>query len=237
MRGRELFSISDLKAIWEGFDFTYILSLIASVIPALICITLHELAHGFTAWKLGDDTAKLRGRLSLNPIKHLDPMGLIMMVVFHVGWAKPVPVNMYRFKNPRRGMALTALAGPAANLAIAFVFLLLYGLLFIPLAGSAVGGYVLILLELTAELSIGLAVFNLIPFPPLDGSKVLFSFLSEEKYYKLMRYERWAALILFALMYFDVLNGPIALAKKGIMSLFGPVAQAACNLVFYLFYK
>lgn len=232
-----MFSISALQSIWEGFDFTYILSLAASLIPALICITLHELAHGYAAWCLGDDTAKKRGRLTLNPLKHLDPMGLVMMLVFHVGWAKPVPVNMYRFKNPRRGMALTALAGPAANLVIAFVALVLYGLLFIPLARFTLGGYILVILELTAELSIGLAVFNLIPFPPLDGSKVLFSFMSDEKYYKLMRYERYIALALFALMYFNVLDKPVALARAGVMRLFSPVAQGACDMVFYLFYK
>ena len=180
--------ISALKAIWEGFDFTYIIGILVSVIPALICITLHELAHGFVAWRLGDDTAKAQGRLSLNPIKHLDVMGLLMMLLFHVGWAKPVPVNMYKFRNPKRGMALTALAGPVSNLLIAFVFMLLYGLLFMPLGQSMAGAYVLMALELTAELSIGLAVFNLIPFPPLDGSKVLFSLMSDEKYYKLMHY-------------------------------------------------
>ena len=229
--------ISALKAIWEGFDFTYIIGILVSVIPALICITLHELAHGFVAWRLGDDTAKAQGRLSLNPIKHLDVMGLMMMLLFHVGWAKPVPVNMYKFRNPKRGMALTALAGPVSNLLIAFVFMLLYGLLFMPLGQSMAGAYVLMALELTAELSIGLAVFNLIPFPPLDGSKVLFSVMSDEKYYKLMHYERYAALALFALMYFDVLDKPIANIRYAIMQLLTPVAQSACDMVFYLFYK
>lgn len=229
--------ISDLRSIWEGFDFTYIISILISLVPALLCITLHELAHGFVAYKLGDNTAKSRGRLTLNPIKHLDVMGLLMMLIFHVGWAKPVPVNMHNFRNPKRGMALTALAGPLSNLLIAFAFMLLYGLLYIPLGKSLVGAYVLMALELTAELSIGLAVFNLISFPPLDGSKVLFSLMSDEKYYKLMCYERYAALVLFALMYFDVLDRPIALARYGIMQFLTPVAQAACDTVFNLFYK
>lgn len=232
-----MFCISTLKAIWEGFDYTYIISILISVIPALLCITLHELSHGYVAWRLGDNTAKNHGRLTLNPLKHLDVMGLLMMLLFHVGWAKPVPVNMYNFKNPKRGMAVTALAGPVSNLLIAFVFMLLYGLLFLPLAQSMAGAYVLMALELTAELSIGLAVFNLIPFPPLDGSKVLFSLMSDEKYYKLMRYERYAALILFALMYFNVLDKPIANLRYEIMQLLTPVAQVACDAVFYLFYK
>ena len=103
------------------------------MIPSLLCITLHELAHGFVAYRLGDDTAKNAGRLTLNPLRHLDPIGLLMMLVFHFGWAKPVPVNMMKFQNPKRDMALTALAGPACNLLITVVFLFLYGLLLVPL--------------------------------------------------------------------------------------------------------
>ena len=113
--------------MWDGWDFSYLLSILLGVIPSLICITLHELSHGYVAYRLGDDTAKQAGRLTLNPLKHLDPVGLLMMLVFRVGWAKPVPVNMYRFKNPKRGMAVTALAGPVSNILITLVFLLLYG--------------------------------------------------------------------------------------------------------------
>ena len=156
-------TIEGLQSIWDGFDFTYILSILLGLIPSLLCITLHELSHGFVAYKLGDDTAKSRGRLTLNPLKHLDPIGLLMMLVFHVGWAKPVPVNMYRFKNPKRGMALTALAGPVSNLLIAVVFMLLYGAAYIPLGRSAVGYYFLQMLQLTAIISIGLGIFNLLP--------------------------------------------------------------------------
>ena len=130
--------ISTIKSIWDGFDFTYLLSIILGIVPSLICITLHELSHGLVAYKLGDDTAKRAGRLTLNPLKHLDPMGLLMMLVFHVGWAKPVPVNMFRFKNPKRGMAVTALAGPVSNIVIAVVFMFVYGVLFIPLRVSEV---------------------------------------------------------------------------------------------------
>ena len=120
----EVAPIDGVQSFWDGFDFTYILSILLGVIPSLLCITLHELSHGLVAYKLGDDTAKSRGRLSLNPLKHLDPVGLLMMLVFHVGWAKPVPVNMYKFKDPKRGMAVTALAGPVSNLIIAVIFML-----------------------------------------------------------------------------------------------------------------
>ena len=175
-------SISAIQEIWNGFDFTYLLSIIMGIVPALLCITLHELSHGFVAYKLGDNTAKERGRLTLNPLKHIDIMGLLMMMVFHVGWAKPVPVNMFNFKNPKRDMAITALAGPVSNVIICIVFLFLFGALYVPLQTFKAGLYILNMLELTAFLSLGLGLFNLIPVPPLDGSKVLLSCLSNENY-------------------------------------------------------
>ena len=229
--------ISAVKSIWEGFDFSYILSIIQSLIPALVCITLHELSHGYTAYLLGDDTAKSRGRLTLNPIKHMDVMGLLMMLVFHVGWAKPVPVNMYKFKNPKRGMALTALAGPMSNLVIAVVFMFVSGLLYIPLYSSGVGYFFLGMLQLTAYISVGLGLFNLIPIPPLDGSKVLFSLMSDEKYYKLMRYERYGSILMLILVASGVIGRPLSsLISKTIYGL-TPVAQFGMTLVYNLFYK
>ena len=229
--------ISAWEEIMNGFDFSGLLDILLGVIPSLICITLHELSHGAVALLLGDDTAKRAGRLTLNPIKHLDPMGLLMMAVFHVGWAKPVPVNMYRFRNPKRGMALTALAGPVSNLLIAVVFLFLYGLCCLPLGGSAAGEYLLQMLRLTAVISLGLALFNLIPLPPLDGSKVLFSLLSDGAYAKLMRYERYGTLIMFALVSLGVIGGPLS---AGINWLYGrliPAAQAGLNLAMKILYS
>ena len=229
--------ISAIKSIWDGFDFTYLLSIILGIVPSLICITLHELSHGLVAYKLGDDTAKRAGRLTLNPLKHLDPMGLLMMLVFHVGWAKPVPVNMFRFKNPKRGMAVTALAGPVSNIVIAVVFMFVYGVLFIPLRVSEAGNYVLSMVELTAYMSLGLAVFNLIPISPLDGSKVLFSLMNDEKYYKLMRYEKYGSIIMFALVATGVLGKPLSTAIDGLYDLMIPIAQGGCDLIYYIFYK
>lgn len=223
--------INTLQTIMDGFDFTYLLGILMGVIPSLICITLHELSHGLVAYSLGDDTAYTRGRLSLNPLKHLDPMGLLMMIVFHVGWAKPVPVNMYRFKNPKRGMAVTALAGPLSNILICVVFLFLYGLFYIPLGKSQVGSYFLSMIELTAYISIGLAVFNLLPVPPLDGSKILFSLISDEKYYKLMRYERYGSILMFALVATGILGKPLSQLISSIYSLLVPVAQFGLDIV------
>ena len=232
----EVGDIDGVQSIWNGFDFTYILSILLGVIPSLLCITLHELSHGLVAYWLGDDTAKSRGRLTLNPIKHLDPVGLLMMLVFHVGWAKPVPVNMYKFKNPKQGMTVTALAGPGSNLLIALVFMLLYGAAYVPLGMSAVGSYFLQMIQLTAIMSIGLAVFNLIPIPPLDGSKVLFSLLRDEDYYKLMRYERYGGIIMLVLVATGVLGRPLNYLIDLIYSGLIPLAQAACDAVVYLFY-
>ena len=229
-------AISDLEIIKNGFDFSYLLGILQSVIPSLICITLHELSHGLVAYRLGDDTAKRAGRLTLNPLKHLDPIGLLMMVTVHFGYAKPVPVNMNKFKNPKRDMAITALAGPVSNVVITLVFLLLYGLLYLPLQGNAVGEYLLDMLDLTAYISIGYAIFNILPIPPLDGSKVLFSVLDEESYRKLMRYERYGGLILMALVWSGVLGTPLSTAIRWVYMHLFPLAQGACNLVFKLFY-
>lgn len=227
--------ISSFQSIMEGFDFSYLLGLLMGIVPSLICITLHELSHGLVAYSLGDDTAKKMGRLSLNPLKHLDPMGMLMMLVFHFGWAKPVPVNMYRFKNPRRGMAVTALAGPLSNILAALVFLFIYGFSLVPLCRSEAGMYIHKMIELTAYISVGLAVFNLIPVPPLDGSKVLFSLVRDETYYKLMRYERYGSLIMFALVAAGVFGKPLSRLISGIFVFMTPVGQAGLDLYIRIF--
>lgn len=225
-----------VRSIWDGLDFTYILSILLGLIPSLLCITLHELSHGYVAYRLGDNTAKERGRLTLNPLKHLDVMGLLMMLVFHVGWAKPVPVNMYKFKNPKRGMAVTALAGPVSNFLIAIVFLFIFGALYMPLSVSKAGMYVLSMLQLTAYMSLGLGIFNLIPLPPLDGSKVLFSVLSDDGYYKLMRYEKYGMLLMLVLVSTGVIGRPLSRAIDFVYDGLVPIAQFALNTVYRLFY-
>ena len=186
-----------LHDIWNGLDWSVLTNLLLSIIPALVCITLHELAHGYVAYRLGDDTAKRAGRLTLNPLKHIDIMGLAMMVIFKFGWAKPVPVNMWKFKNPKKGMAITAAAGPLSNIIIAVICLFIYGVLLgFGLRIGKVGSYFVEMLLITAYLSTALAIFNIIPIPPLDGSKVLYSFVSDRTYTKLMYYERYGMIIL-----------------------------------------
>ena len=202
--------------VLQNLDWMKLVDMLLSVIPVLICITVHECCHGLCALWLGDDTAKRAGRLSLNPIKHFDVIGFIMLVTVGFGWAKPVPIDMRRFKNPRQGMALTALAGPASNIVLAIVMLFIFGLLYVPLQANTVGYYVLVSIMRTATLSISLAVFNIIPISPLDGSKVLFSFLPDEWYYKLMRYERYGMLVLVLLTMTDVLSKPLGFLTQNV---------------------
>ena len=217
-----------VKTIWDGLDWSVLTDILVYVIPALICITLHELAHGYVADRLGDHTARDAGRLSLNPIRHMDWMGMLMMVIFHFGWAKPVPVNMSRFENPKRGMAVTALAGPMMNVLITVVFLFLYGLLFKTLGGE---GFVLQTIYLTAYLSISLAIFNLIPISPLDGSKVLFSVLPDRQYAALMRYERYGMILMLLLVASGVLGRPLSTACSWVFSKLFFIAEWSYGLV------
>ena len=197
-----------LQTIWRGLDWSYLLDIALSVLPALICITLHECAHGWAAYRLGDDTAKRMGRLTLDPLKHIDIIGLAMMVLFRFGWAKPVPVDMRKFKNPKRDMAVTAAAGPLMNVILCLAALFLYGL---TAPGAFYRGGALYYLNeglyLTAYLSLALALFNIIPLPPLDGSKVLYSFISDRAYTQLMRYERYGMIALLALIVLSDLSG------------------------------
>ena len=219
----------------RNLDWSVLTDMILSIIPALICIVFHELSHGFVAYKLGDTTAKEMGRLTLNPLKHIDVLGLIMMAVFHFGWAKPVPVNMYRFKNPKRGMAITALAGPVSNIIIAVVFMALYGFFWPLLYMSEFGAVILDMLNTTAVISISFAIFNIIPIPPLDGSKILFSFVPQHIYKNLMRYERFGMIILIALIYLGTIDGFL---NKTVMFVYEKLfiivqgANALANIIF-----
>ena len=227
----------------DGFfrDFSGVGDLVNNVlmriIPALLCITIHELAHGYTAYKLGDNTAKDMGRLTLNPIKHIDPIGLLMMLVMRFGWAKPVPVNMRNFKHPKWYMAVTALAGPVSNIILAMFFMLLFGLLFIALTGFAAGPMIAEIIFNTVYISIALAIFNMLPLPPLDGSKVLFSLLPENMYYKLMRYERFGMIALLVIvclqMFFNIniIGRIIVYPTEAILNSFGTLFDFTFRLV------
>ena len=175
------------------------------IAAVLICLSVHETCHGLAALALGDPTAKSRHRLSLNPLRHIDPVGLLCMALLGFGWAKPVPVDSRYFKDPKRGMALTALAGPVSNFLLAVLALLPAGALLNGTLGYGDGAIRLVYFLMDVSLlSIGLGIFNLLPIPPLDGSKVLFSILPDRVYAKLLRYERYGFFVLLAIMYFDI---------------------------------
>ena len=192
--------IGTFSAIWRGLDWSVLTDILLSIIPALVCITLHELAHGFVAYKLGDNTAKLAGRMTLNPLKHIDAMGLLMMVVFKFGWAKPVPVDPRNFtkSDMKTGMLLTALAGPMANLLLVFLGTLVVSL--VEAAFFAKHYYFWLFMNYFIVLNANLAFFNLLPVPPLDGSKILFGILPDRFYPKLYQLERYGNVILLLLI-------------------------------------
>lgn len=188
-----------LTNLWNTLDFGTLRDAAVQLLAVLFCLTVHETCHGLAALALGDPTAKRQHRLSLNPLRHIDWFGLLMMLVAGFGWAKPVPVNPNYFKKPRQGMALTALAGPASNLLLALLLLIPARLIYTYAHYSVFNQTALDFLTSTAALSIGLGLFNLIPIPPLDGSKVLAMFLPNSAYGQLMRYERYGILVLLAL--------------------------------------
>lgn len=207
--------------------------LLVTAAAAVLCITFHETCHGLAAYALGDPTAKRMGRLSLNPLKHLDLYGLLMLLLVKVGWAKPVPVNARNFKNPRVGMAIVAFAGPLSNVLLSAV----------AAAGYTVSMFYAIWLEaawleLAGDffyyvffISAGLAVFNLLPLPPLDGSKVVFAFLPKELYWKLMRYERYGMFLLMGLLLTGMLDVPLDFLREGLLSLLAPISEWTFELL------
>lgn len=188
-----------LRELWNALDFGSLGALALRLAAVFLCLTVHEVSHGLAAYAMGDPTARRMQRLSLNPLHHIDWFGLAAMVLCGFGWAKPVPVDPRYFKNPKRGMTLCALAGPASNLVLAML------LLFLARWGTVAGAGALTSFAFTtAYLSIGLGVFNLIPLPPLDGSKVLAALLPDGVYRVWMRYERIGMLLVFALVLLGV---------------------------------
>ena len=189
------------------------------VIPCvLFALTVHEVSHGYMAYRLGDPTARNMGRLTLNPLKHLDPVGALCMVLFHFGWARPVPINTRYFRKPRRDTALTAAAGPISNFIMAFLGLLVQEILlavFIRHPASSQFVYNLQYAALTLfsyfhVLNLSLGMFNLIPVPPLDGSRIFLTFLPAKYYFGIMQYERYIQLGLMLLLWLGLLSRPLS---------------------------
>lgn len=219
-------ALNAFQDFFASLDTTAMLRAAIRLVAVLLCLTVHETCHGLTAYALGDPTAKSQHRLSLNPLHHIDWFGLAAMLTLGFGWAKPVPVDMRYFNNPKRGMALTALAGPVSNLLLAVVMMLIARVVLDMSPDTAAWGWFYAFLMLSAQLSVGLGVFNLIPLSPLDGSKVLFAALPDEQYMKLMRYERYGMFVLYALIFFGALDGFLVRAVSGVYG-------ALVNLIFY----
>lgn len=194
-----------LENLWNALDFGSLRDMVLRLVSVFLCLTVHETCHGLAALALGDPTAKRARRLSLNPLRHIDWFGLLMMITVGFGWAKPVPVNPNYFRKPKQGMAVTALAGPVSNLLLAVLFLGIGKVIYLYAPYSA-GMNVIFewCLFTVAPMSVGMGLFNLIPIPPLDGSKVLFSLLPDRAYNTMLRYERYGMLLLWAVVLLGV---------------------------------
>ena len=208
--------------------------LLARIIVLFTAITVHEYAHGYVAYKLGDPTAKYSGRLSFNPMSHLDPIGAVCLALFGFGWAKPVPVNPMYFKDRKRDNAIVAVAGPLSNILLAFastVITALYFVFVLSRTSNFITSFIYTVLVQLAVVNIRFAVFNLIPFPPLDGSKILGAFLSYESYSKLLQYEHLGFPILMLLSFTGFLGSLLSLFITPLYSLWATFLTALVNLL------
>ncbi len=199
-----------ISLVRDGDYLSFAVIILSTCFVVFCCGPIHEFAHAYVADKCGDDTARLKGRLTLNPFAHLDFIGTLMIFFFGIGYAKPVPVNPARLKHPRRDLALISLAGPVANLSMAFVSVWVYYILMAVGGSNIAVGAVAYFFSYAAQINVMLAVFNFLPIPPLDGSKIFSAILPDRIYFKIMQYDRYIMIGLMVLLFTGLLNTPLS---------------------------
>lgn len=208
------------------FDIT---SILVRIVAVVLAMSVHEMAHALVSYWMGDPTAKLGGRLSLNPFRHIDWLGVFCLMFFGFGWAKPVPIDSRYYKDQKTGIIWTSFAGPLANFILAFLVLVIYFLLakFAPgfLLGTSIGGFIASCLISTSSISIAFGIFNLIPIPPLDGSKILFSFLPDDQYYRFIQGSQIFYFIFIVVLFSGILNVPLYMLRNSIFEIFWNVSS------------
>ncbi|MCI9642352.1 MAG: site-2 protease family protein [Eubacterium sp.] len=222
--------MSLLSVLRSGEPALIFAVIFSRIFVVFFCLPIHELAHGWAAYKMGDSTAKNLGRLTFNPFAHLDLFGTIMLFLFGIGYANPVPVQTRNFRNPKKGMIVTALAGPGSNLLMAFVFICLYYIVLLLPQNLAVS-FIAYFFDFAATVNVSLAVFNLLPIPPLDGSKVIGFLIPSKTYFKILQYERYIMIALLLLLFTGVLNMPIALISDLLMKVISFLPSLIYNLI------
>lgn len=212
-------------------DFLTLMIKLFSRLFVIFCtMPIHEYAHALIATKLGDQTPRLAGRLTLNPMAHISPMGALMIILCGFGYAKPVSVNPRNFKDSKKGMALTAIAGPISNLIMGFIFTFL-SMIFVYLEPTTMTSAFYVFFFYAALVNINLAVFNLLPIPPLDGSRILQLLIPAKYYYKFLEYERYVVIVVFILIVTGVLSTPLSLISSAILNLFENIASLPFRLL------
>lgn len=229
-----------IEALRGGMTlYECIMYILSSLIVIFLTLPIHEFAHGFISTKLGDPTPRYQGRLTLNPMAHIDWMGALGILLFGIGWAKPVQVNARYYKNPKFGMAIVALSGPLSNIIVAFISVLLFCVINFALGFTNLSPYISNTLGLffgtIARINVSLAVFNLIPIPPFDGSRILLVFLPEKYYFKIMQYERFIFIGMLIILFTGVLEFPLRFASNFVLQVIIQVASLPFNLLGVLF--
>lgn len=212
-----------------GLSLNSFIQILIYTLPAIvIALSIHEFAHAFVAYKMGDITQKERGRISLNPFAHVDWTGLLCLLIFQFGWAKPVQVDTRYFKDEKEGLVWSSIAGPVVNLLAGFIFVFIYFLLIklniYTYQSSGIVNYIMELLLMCSLINIGLGIFNLIPIPPLDGSKVLISVLPDKINHQILRYEQYISILLLFVLVLGVLDNPLFYARTTIFGWYTTLA-------------